>query len=64
VEAEGVLQSSGPGGPASQGDDLLDIFAGLSEAEVGMQGLTDDLSDIDGGGLPGAAPKVPQKSRR
>ena len=64
VEAAGVLQSSGLGGPASQGDDLLDIFAGLSEAEVGMQGLTDDLSDIDGGGLPGAAPKVPQKSRR
>jgi len=64
LEAGGALQSSGIGGPFSQGDGLLDIFAGLNEAEFGMQGLTDDLSDIDGGGLPGAAPKLPQKSRR
>jgi len=64
LQAAGALQSSGIGGPVSQGDGLLDIFAGLNEAEFGMQGLTDDLSDIDGGGLPGAAPKLPQKSRR
>jgi hypothetical protein len=43
---------------------MLDIFAGLSKAEVGLHDLTDDLNDIDGGGLPTATHKSPQKSRR
>ena len=52
--------------PSEIGQDggLPDIYAGLNEAEPGIQGLTDDLSDIDGGGLPGTAPRTPQKSRR
>jgi hypothetical protein len=52
------------GGSTSQEPGVLDIFAGLTEAEAGIQGLTDDLSDIDGGGLPSAPQKTPQKSRR
>jgi len=64
LELPDTLQSSMVGGSPNQEDGILDIFAGLNEAEVGMQGLTDDLSDIDSGGLPGAAPKIPQRSRR
>jgi hypothetical protein len=63
-ESAGALQSSGIGGPLSQGDSLPDIFAGLNEADAGTLGLIDDLSDVDGGGLPGAGQKTPQKSRR
>ena len=58
------LQPSDIGGSLSPDGGLPDIFAGLNEADAGIQGLTDDLSDIDGGGLPTAAPKTPQKSRR
>ena len=52
--------------PSEIGQDggLPDIFAGLNEAEAGIQGLPDDLSDIDGGGLPTPPPKTPQRSRR
>ena len=64
LELLGMLQSSPVGGSPNQQDDMLDIFAGLSEAEVGLQDLTDDLNDIDSGGLPTAAPKTAQKSRR
>jgi hypothetical protein len=64
LELLGTLQSSPVGGSPNQEDDMLDIFAGLSEAEVGLQDLTDDLNDIDSGGLPTAAPKTAQKSRR
>lgn len=63
-ESVGPLQSSGIGGPPSQEDGLPDIFAGLNEADAGTLGLIDDLSDIDSGGLPGAARKIPQKSKR
>jgi hypothetical protein len=63
-ESAGPLQSSGIGGPLSQEDGLPDIFAGLNEADAGTLGLIDDLSDIDSGGLPGAARKIPQKSKR
>jgi hypothetical protein len=63
-ESAGALQSSGIGGPLSQEDGLPDIFAGLNEADAGNLGLIDDLSDIDSGGLPGAAHKIPQKSKR
>jgi hypothetical protein len=59
-----ALQASENGSSLSQDGGLPDIFAGLNEAEAGIQGLTDDLSDIDGGGLPAPAPKTPQKSRR
>jgi hypothetical protein len=59
-----ALQPSDIGGSLSPDGGLPDIFAGLNEADAGIQGLTDDLSDIDGGGLPTAAPKTPQKSRR
>ena len=53
------------GGSFSGDGDLPDIFAGLNEAAAGIQGPADDLSDIDGGGLPTTtAPKTPQKSRR
>jgi hypothetical protein len=64
LELLDTLQSSPIGGSTNQEDGMLDIFAGLSEAEVGLHDLTDDLNDIDGGGLPAAAPKTPQKSRR
>lgn len=64
LEAAAALQLGGIGGPASQDDGLPDIFAGLNEADAGTLGLIDDLSDIDGGGLPGAGQKIPQKSRR
>jgi hypothetical protein len=63
-EFAGALQSSGIGGPVSQDDGLPDIFAGLNEADAGTLGPIDDLSDIDSGGLPGAARKIPQKSKR
>ena len=49
--------------PVQEGE-ILDIFAGLNEAELGLHDLTDDLNDIDSGGLPTAAPKTAQKSRR
>ena len=58
------LQASDIGGSLSRDSALPDIFAGLTEAEAGIQGLADDLSDIDGGGLPIATPKTPQRSRR
>lgn len=64
LELLDTLQSSPVVGSTNQEGDMLDIFAGLSEAEVGLHDLTDDLNDIDGGGLPTAAPKTPQKSRR
>ena len=64
LELLDTLQSSMVGGSPNQEDGMLDIFAGLSEAEVGLHDLTDDLNDIDSGGLPTAAPKTPQKSRR
>jgi hypothetical protein len=64
LELLDTLQSSMVGGSPNQEDGILDIFAGLSEAEVGLHDLTDDLNDIDSGGLPTAAPKTPQKSRR
>jgi hypothetical protein len=64
LELLDTLQSSMVGGSPNQEDGMLDIFAGLSEAEVGLHDLTDDLNDIDGGGLPSAAQKTPQKSRR
>jgi hypothetical protein len=59
-----ALQPSDIGGSLSPDDGLPDIFAGLNEAEAGIQGLSDDLSDIDGGGLPSTAQKTPQRSRR
>ena len=59
-----TLQSTVVGGFPNQEDGMLDIFAGLTEAEVGLYDLTDDLNDIDSGGLPTAAPKTAQKSRR
>jgi len=49
--------------PPSHEGGTLDIFAGLGEAEVGLHDLTEDLNDIDGGGLPSAAQRTPQKSR-
>ena len=58
------LQPSDIGGSLGPASGLPDMLAGLNEADAGMQGLTDDLSDIDGGGLPAATPKTPQKSRR
>jgi hypothetical protein len=58
------LQPSDIGGSLGPDSVLPDIFAGLNEADTGIEGLTDDLSDIDGGGLPTAVPKTPQKSRR
>ena len=64
LELLDTLQSSPVGGSPNQEDGMLDIFAGLSEAEVGLHDLTDDLNDIDGGGLPSATQKAPQKSRR
>lgn len=64
LELLDTLQSSMVGGSPNQEDGILDIFAGLSEAEVGLHDLTDDLNDIDSGGLPTAAPKTAQKSRR
>ena len=64
LELLDTLQASPVGGSANQEDSMLDIFAGLNEAEVGLHDLTDDLNEIDGGGLPTAAPKTPQKSRR
>jgi len=64
LELLDMLQSSVVGGSPDQEDVMLDIFAGLSEAEVGLHDLTDDLNDIDGGGLPTATPKTAQKSRR
>lgn len=59
-----ALQASEIGASFGRDSVLPDIFAGLNEAEAGMQGLPDDLTDIDGGGLPTPAPKTPQKSRR
>jgi len=59
-----ALQSSDIGGSLSPDGGLPDIFAGLNEAEAGIQGLSDDLSDIDSGGLPSTAQKTPQKSKR
>ncbi len=50
-----ALQPSDIGGSLSPDGGLPDIFAGLNEAEAGIQGLSDDLSDIDGGGLPSTA---------
>ena len=64
LELLDTLQSSMVEGSPNQEDGILDIFAGLSEAEVGLHDLTDDLNDIDSGGLPTAAPKTAQKSRR
>lgn len=52
------------GGSLGRDGELPDIFAGLNEADTGIQGLADDLTDIDGGGLPAPARKAPQKSRR
>jgi hypothetical protein len=49
--------------PPSQEDGMLDILAGLDEAD-GIHDLTQDLDDIDGGGLPGAGQRSLQKSRR
>jgi len=59
-----ALQLSDFGGKLGQDGSLPDIFAGLNEADASIQGLTDDLSDIDGGGLPEPPQKTPQKSRR
>lgn len=58
------LQASDVGGSLGQDSVLPDIFAGLNDAEVGDQGLADDLTDIDGGGLPTSVTKTPHKSRR
>jgi hypothetical protein len=58
------LQPGDIGGSLGPDSGLPDMLAGLSNADAGMQGLTDDLSDIDGGGLPTPTPKTPQKSRR
>jgi hypothetical protein len=59
-----ALQPSDIGGSLSPDGGLPDILPGLNEAEAGIQGLNDDLSDIDGGGLPSPAQRTPQKSRR
>ncbi|MBN2098563.1 MAG: hypothetical protein JW753_03090 [Dehalococcoidia bacterium] len=59
-----ALQAGQSASSLSQDSGLPDILAGLNEPDAGIQGLTDDLSDIDGGGLPTPAPKTPQKSRR
>ena len=52
------------GDAAAQGDGTLDILAGLDQPEMAATGLENDLSGIDGGGLPAPAQKSPQKSRR
>jgi hypothetical protein len=59
-----ALQPSDVGGSLSRDSDLPDLLVGLNETDAGIQGLADDLSDIDGGGLPAPTPKTPQKSRR
>jgi hypothetical protein len=50
--------------PPGHEDGMLDILTGIGEAELGLHDLTEDLNDIDSGGLPSAAQRTPQKSRR
>lgn len=64
LELLATLQPGEIGGSPGPDSGLPDVFAGLNDAEAGIQGMTDDLSDIDGGGLPEPPQKAPQKSRR
>lgn len=64
-ELPDMLPSSSSAGPGNPEGGIPDIFAGLNEAEVEVSDLTDELNDIDGGGLPTPPPpKTPQKSKR
>jgi hypothetical protein len=59
-----ALQPGDNGGSLGPDASLPDVFAGLDDGDTGIQGPTDDLSDIDGGGLPTPPRKTPQKSKR
>lgn len=60
-----LLAALQPGDIASLGQDvnMPDMLPGLDELDSGAQSLGNDLSDIDGGGLP-STPKSSQKSKR